>query len=81
MVHLERDYSQYSTLQEGYQEQKASFSQALVSVSIQLKDLLGACQRLEVTGLPSLPVMPDEQALRTMLKAIRSCVGYSGYPC
>jgi len=79
---LERDYARYPLLQEEYQEQKACFSQDLVLASTQLKDLLGACQRLEVTGLPSLPVIPDEresafpyeQALRTMLNAIRSAL-------
>ncbi len=79
---LERDYARYPLLQEEYQEQKASFSQDLISASTQLKDLLGACQHLGVTGLPSLSVMPDEresafpyeQALRTMLNAIRSAL-------
>jgi DNA repair exonuclease SbcCD ATPase subunit len=77
---LEKDWTKYPSLQEEYQEQKTSFSQALVSTSTQLQDLLDACQHLEVTGLPSLLMMQDkresafpyEQALRTTLNAIRS---------
>lgn len=79
---LEKDWAKYPSLQEEYQEQKASFSQALVSASTQLQHLLDACQRLEVTGLPSLPMMldkreptfPYEQALRTTLNATRSAL-------
>jgi len=82
---LERDYARYPLLQEEYQEQKASFSQDLVSASTQLKDLLGACQHLEVTGLPSLPVLPEEresafpyeQALRTTLNATGSALQHA----
>ncbi|GHO79962.1 hypothetical protein KSD_77330 [Ktedonobacter sp. SOSP1-85] len=59
---LEDDWAKYPSLQKDYQEQKDRFNQELTSTSVQLRNLLDACQLLHITGLPSCPVMPEESA-------------------